>query len=156
MLFGTKFLKFGPKRANLATLLVSAAQIEGKVTVTPKSWMLRNNRKKLQHFRGICPVGLWSAIARGTKEYTWPTKLMDNFYVGTFWSIDWKVLLLDILSIQCKIRRDRPTDAQRSTGRSQSTCWPPCCTVHFSNNFKVLGGSLCPQLAVLPNVVFGE
>jgi len=35
------------------------------------------------------------------------------------------VFFLGILSIQCKIRRDRPTDTRRSTGRSRSTCWPP-------------------------------
>ena len=27
------------------------------------------------------------------------------------------------LSIQCKIRRDRPAEPRRSTGRSRSTCW---------------------------------
>ena len=34
------------------------------------------------------------------------------------------MLFTGILSIQCKIRRDRPTDIWRSTGRSRSTCWP--------------------------------
>jgi len=29
------------------------------------------------------------------------------------------------LSIQRKIKRDRPAEPQRSTGRSRSTCWPP-------------------------------
>jgi len=35
------------------------------------------------------------------------------------------MFFLDILSIQCKIRHDRPIDTRRSTGRSRSTCWPP-------------------------------
>jgi len=35
------------------------------------------------------------------------------------------MFFLGILSIQCKIRRDRPTDTRRSTARSPSTCLPP-------------------------------
>jgi len=35
------------------------------------------------------------------------------------------MFFLGILSIQCKIRRDRPTETWRSTGRWRSTCWPP-------------------------------
>jgi len=35
------------------------------------------------------------------------------------------VFFLVILSIQCKIRRDRPAELWRSTGRSRSTGWPP-------------------------------
>ena len=51
-----------------------------------------------------------------------------------FWNFDWKALFLGILSIQCKIRRDQPTDTRRSTGRSRSTCWPPLVyTISFSS-----------------------
>jgi len=55
--------------------LVSDAQIEGNVFLTPKSWLASNNRKRslLQYLRGIYRASLWSAITRGTKEYTWPT-----------------------------------------------------------------------------------
>jgi len=35
------------------------------------------------------------------------------------------VFFLVILSIQCKIRRDRPAELWRSTGRSRSTGWQP-------------------------------
>jgi len=35
------------------------------------------------------------------------------------------VLFFGILLIQCKIRRDRPTDTRRLNGWSRSTCWPP-------------------------------
>jgi len=35
------------------------------------------------------------------------------------------MFFLGILSIQCTIRRDRPTLTRRSNGRSRSTCWPP-------------------------------
>jgi len=35
------------------------------------------------------------------------------------------MLLVGILSIQCKIRHNRSTDTQRSTGRcGRLTCWP--------------------------------
>jgi len=40
-------------------------------------------------------------------------------------NIDWKMFFWVILSIKCKIRRDRSTDTWRSTGRSRSACWPP-------------------------------
>jgi len=35
------------------------------------------------------------------------------------------VFFLGNLSIQCKIRRDRPIETRWSTGLSRSTCWPP-------------------------------
>jgi len=35
------------------------------------------------------------------------------------------MFFLGTLSIQRKIKRDRPAEPQRSTGRSRSTCWPP-------------------------------
>jgi len=35
------------------------------------------------------------------------------------------MFFLGILPIQCKIKRDRPSDTRRSTGRSRSTCCPP-------------------------------
>jgi len=35
------------------------------------------------------------------------------------------MFFLSILSIHCKIRRDRTTDTRRSTGRSRSTCCLP-------------------------------
>jgi len=35
------------------------------------------------------------------------------------------MFFIGIFSIQCKLRRDRPTDTQQSTGRSRSTCWSP-------------------------------
>jgi len=35
------------------------------------------------------------------------------------------MFILSILSIQRKVRCERPTDTQRSTGRSRWTCWPP-------------------------------
>jgi len=38
---------------------------------------------------------------------------------NTFRNIDWKMFFLRILSIQCKIRCDRPTETW------QCTCWPP-------------------------------
>jgi len=49
---------------------------------------------------------------------------MDNI-LCIFWNIYSKVFVLGILSIQCKIRCDRPSNTRRSTGRSWSTCWPP-------------------------------
>jgi len=33
------------------------------------------------------------------------------------------MFFLGILSIQCKIRSDRPTETRRSTGQSRSVCW---------------------------------
>jgi len=35
------------------------------------------------------------------------------------------MFLLRMLSIQCEVRRDRPTETRQSTGQSQSTYWPP-------------------------------
>jgi len=35
------------------------------------------------------------------------------------------MFFLGILSIQYKIRCDRPTKTRRSNSRSRSTCWPP-------------------------------
>jgi len=44
MLFGTKFLKFGPKRANLATLLCLQKQVAKLTSGLLYSWsLLRNN-----------------------------------------------------------------------------------------------------------------
>jgi len=38
---------------------------------------------------------------------------MDNLYVGNFLEFVWKMFFLGILSIQSKIRRDRPSDTRR-------------------------------------------
>jgi len=48
------------------------------------------------------------------------------------------MFFLDIMSIQCKIRRDRPAETQRSTGRSRLTCWPPLVYImtHISSSLK--------------------
>jgi len=65
--------KLSIARANTAYHRLSDAQ--EAVSVTPKSWLSRNNRKQN---RGICRATRictlqWSAIARETKEYPWPT-----------------------------------------------------------------------------------
>jgi len=84
--------------------------------------MIVTQYRKSQHLRGICRASLWSAIARGTKNICdQPT---HGSFLCTFWNFDWQAFFIGILSIQCKIRRDRPTDTRRSTGRSRSTCWP--------------------------------
>ena len=59
----------------LATIaFVSDAQTEGKVFVSHKSWLPRNNRKNIsQYLRSICRASPWSANPRCTKEYAWPT-----------------------------------------------------------------------------------
>jgi len=44
-------------------------------------------------------------------------KMQRFSFLCTFWNIDWKMFFLGIVSIQCKIRRERPTETRRSTGR---------------------------------------
>jgi len=53
--------------------LASHAQTEGKVSDTRESWLHAIIEKHFQYFCGICRAGLWSAIPRCTKEYTWQT-----------------------------------------------------------------------------------
>jgi len=53
--------------------LASDSQTEGKVSVTPRSWLPFNNRKIYYNTFAASAEHLWSAIARDTKEYTWPT-----------------------------------------------------------------------------------
>jgi len=62
-------------------------------------------------------------------------QLMENFmYFLEYWY--WlKVFFSVILSIQCKIRRDRPAELRRSTGRSRSTCWPSWCRLTCLQEF---------------------
>ena len=40
-------------------------------------------------------------------------KVQRFSFLFTFWNIDWKMLFSGILWIQCKIRRDRPSDTRR-------------------------------------------
>ena len=65
----------------------------------------------------ICRASLWSATATGSKEHTWPT----NWWIilCAIWNTVWKMFFLGILSIQCKIRCNRPGDTRRSIGRFQ-------------------------------------
>ena len=101
----------------------------------PSPTMHRQKAKCLLHLKHdchtiVCRASLWSYTAIGTKEYMWPTNWYLDTFFGTFWkilcwerisfwNIDWKMFFLSILSlsIQCKIRCDRPSDTQRSIGR---------------------------------------
>jgi len=66
----------------------------------------------------IYRANLWSAIAGGTKEYTCSTNwwMIIFIYFLEYWL---KSILLGILSMQCIIRRDRPSETR------QSICWLP-------------------------------
>jgi len=66
--------------------LVSDAQVEGKCPLRLNHDCHTIIGNIVKHLRGICRARLWSAIARGTKEYKWPTnwwiiiyQWMDNF-----------------------------------------------------------------------------
>ena len=84
--------------------------------------------------RALLP-SLWSAVARGPKEYTWPSNWWIIFMYPTFWNFDWKFFLLGILSIQCKIRRDRTIVNWLSTGQCDRPVGHPwsisAFTIHF-------------------------
>jgi len=95
--------------------IIFDAQTEGKVSVTPTNHDCHTV---------ICRTCLWSAIAIGTKEYTWPTNwwtIFVNFL--EFWL---KSVLFWFLSIQCKIRRNRPSDTWWSIGRCDWPSGHPC------------------------------
>jgi len=50
------------------------------------------------------------------------------------------MFFLGMLSFQCEIRRDRPTETRRSTGRSRLTCWPPLVygmQIHFFKKHSI-------------------
>jgi len=100
---------------------------EAKASVTPESWLSGNIRKTYKNTfvaSALLAYGKSSQEApKNIRDVT--NQLIDNFNVFYFWNIDWKVFFLGILSIHCNIRRDRPTDTGRWTGRSRWTCWPP-------------------------------
>jgi len=103
--------------------LVSDAQTEGKVSVTPKSWLPRNNTKTYYNTCGICPDSLRSGITRGTKEYTWPTKSLITFmYFLAYWLKNVLVRCL-VHSVQNQRRSTKWHSAINLSMRS--TCLPP-------------------------------
>jgi len=61
----------------------------------------------------VCWASLWLAIPRCTKEYAWPTNWWRIFmYFLDYWL---KMFFLGILSIQCKIWCDRPSETRQSS-----------------------------------------
>ena len=103
--------------------LVSDAQIKCKLSLAPKSWLPRNDRKTLYKTSRHLPYKPMVSHHKRHQRIYMTNQLMENFmYFLEYWY--WvKVFFLVILSIQCKIRRDRPGEPRRSTGRS--TCWSP-------------------------------
>jgi len=108
------------------------AQTEGKVPVTPESWLPRNNRKT---YYSTFVTSAELAYGRPSQEA--PKNIrgqaIDRWFLcrPTFWNIDWKMFFFGILSIQCKFRCNRPSDTRRSFNRLMlSTFWPPL--VYFS------------------------
>jgi len=51
----------------------------------------------------------------GNKVTSTKCKMQCFSFLCSFWNIDWKMFFLSILSIQCEIRCDRPSDTQQST-----------------------------------------
>jgi len=73
---------------------VSDAQIEGKVSVTPKSWLLRNNMITYHNTFAASTLlahGHWSTIARGTKNVR--DQPIHGLFLCTLWNIHWKCSL---------------------------------------------------------------
>ena len=92
--------------------LVSDAQTEGKMSVTPKSWLSRNNRKTYYN-----TFAASAKLASGQPSQEAPKNIrgqpVDGKIVCTFWNIDWKMFFFGSLSIQCKIRCNPPSDTNR-------------------------------------------
>jgi len=90
---------------------------KGKVSVTTKSWLLRN--KMLTYHNTFAASAL---LAHGQPSQEAPkiyviNQFMDNFYVLS--GIYIESVLYRYLVNSMQIRRDQPTDTRRST------CWPP-------------------------------
>jgi len=101
-----------------------------------KSWLSRNDRKSHHNtFAASAVLAYGQPSQRGTKNKC--DQPIHGSFLCTFWNFDWQAFFIGILSIQCKIRRDRPTDIRRSTGRSRSTCWPRL-TYVFANIRRVI------------------
>jgi len=116
--------------------LLSNAQTEGKASVTPKSWLSRNDRKIYYH-----SFAASAELAYGQPYQDAPKNMRDQPFDGeficrpTFWNIDWKMFFLRSLSIQCKIRCDRPSDTRRSTGWCNQPIGHPCSISVFRLHF---------------------
>jgi len=92
----------------------------------------QKNSPTLHYTRGAQLVFDWDRLENflmtrdrpvGNKVTSTKCHEMQRFsFLCAFRNIDWKTFFLGILSIQCKIRRDRPNETRRST------CWSPCTT----------------------------
>ena len=81
-----------------------------KSSVAPISWLSRNNRKI------YCNAFAASAVLAYGQPWQGAPKNTRDQPTDEFWKIYWKMFFLGILSIQCKIKRDRPSNTRRSTG----------------------------------------
>ena len=81
----------------------------------------KNNIK--QFLCGICRASLWSAIARGTKEYTWPT---NRWIIFMYFLEYWLKYILSRYLVNSVQNQMRPTKWHSAIDRlMRSTCWPP-------------------------------
>jgi len=129
--------------------VVSDAQTEGRVSVTPKSWLPRNNTKTyyiqnvlyiLQNnasLRGICQASVWSAITTGTKEYSWPTNRWIIFMYYLVWLKN--VLFRQLVnSMQNQVQSNQPSGTRRPTGWSDQPVVHPWSILVFKLHFLLV------------------